>query len=292
MLEDDAYGGQYRPRIVDTCCDLSTGKDRERVNIPYYQIDAFTGAVFAGNPAGVCLLDDWLEDATLQAIAAENNLSETAFLVRGGQGYGLRWFTPKAEVDLCGHATLASAFVVFTRVQPALDVVAFESKSGTLTVSREGDLLAMDFPSREARPCSSVPSELVRGLGAAPDEVLLSVRDCLAVFSDEKAVAALRPEMAELSRLDQMGIIVTAPGSECDFVSRFFAPKVGVPEDPVTGSAHSTLIPYWAGRLGKTRLHARQISERGGELFCEHRGDRVTIAGRAVAYLEGKITLE
>ncbi len=194
-------------------------------------------------------------------------------------------------MDLCGHATLASAFVVFTRLEPSLDVVSFESKSGTLTVEREGDLLVMDFPSRPATLCESVPGELLRGLGAKPDEVLLSVRDCLAVFGDEQAVADLRPDMVELAKLEQMGIIVTAPGSRCDFVSRFFAPKVGVAEDPVTGSAHSTLIPYWAERLGMAKLHALQISERGGELFCEDRGDRVRIAGRAVAYLEGTITL-
>jgi PhzF family phenazine biosynthesis protein len=262
------------------------------MRIPYYQIDAFTGAVFSGNPAGVCLLEEWLDGATLQAIAAENNLSETAFLVRRGVGYDLRWFTPKVEVDLCGHATLASAFVVFTRLEPSLDVISFESKSGTLTVGCEGELLVMDFPARRAEPCPSAPLELTSGLGAMPDEVLLSVRDFLAVFCDEQAVADLRPDMAELAKLDQMGIIVTAPGSASDFVSRFFAPKLGVPEDPVTGSAHSTLIPYWAERLGSSKLHALQMSERGGELFCEDRGDRVRIAGRAVAYLEGTITLE
>jgi len=262
------------------------------MRIPYYQIDAFTSSVFSGNPAGVCLLDHWLDDATLLAIGAENNLSETAFLVRAGDHHQLRWFTPKAEVDLCGHATLASAFVVFTWVDPSRDSVRFESKSGPLTVGRDGDLLVMDFPARKAEPRAAAPQALLTGLGARPEQVLLSVRDCLAVFGDEKAVRDLRPDTAQLAKLDQLGIIVTAPGRECDFVSRFFAPRLGVPEDPVTGSAHSTLIPFWAERLGKSRLHALQVSERGGELFCEDRGDRVHIAGRAAAYLEGTITLE
>jgi PhzF family phenazine biosynthesis protein len=262
------------------------------VRIPYYQIDAFTGHVFSGNPAGVCLLDAWLDDATLLAIAAENNLSETAFLVADKQDYAIRWFTPKAEVDLCGHATLASALVVFTYVDGSRGTVSFASKSGRLTVDREGDLLVLDLPSRRATPCASVSEGVSRGLGARPAEVRVSVRDCLAVFADEAQVRGLRPDMAELAKLEQMGVIVTAPGSRSDFVSRFFAPSVGVPEDPVTGSAHCTLVPYWAERLGKCKLHAVQISERGGELFCEDCGDRVRMGGRAVVYLEGTITLE
>jgi len=267
------------------------------MKLPFYQIDAFTSSVFSGNPAGVCLLDSWLDDSTLLAIAAENNLSETAFLVEGQAGYELRWFTPATEVDLCGHATLATAFVVFTYLDPGNDTVRFETASGLLTVRREGDLLAMDFPSRMAVPCP-VPDELIRGLGIEPREVLLA-RDYLAVYDSEEQIKSLQPDMLELSKLDCLGIIATAPGSECDFVSRFFAPRVGIPEDPVTGSSHCTLIPYWAERTGKSELHARQLSERGGELFCvdlkdrnlddRDLGDRVSIAGRAVTYLEGTI---
>lgn len=263
------------------------------MHIPYYQIDAFTGTVFSGNPAGVCLLEDWPADATMQAVAAENNLSETAFVVPEGQDYGIRWFTPQVEVDLCGHATLASAYVVFSHVDPARDTVTFESKSGPLTVSRDMErrLLVMDFPARRARPCEAVPEALVKGLGATPEQVLLAVRDCLAVYATEAEVRELAPDFAELQKVEQMGIIATAPGKECDFVSRFFAPSAGIPEDPVTGSAHSTLVPYWAERLGKRELHALQVSERGGELFCKNDGDRVLIAGRATQYLEGTITL-
>lgn len=260
------------------------------MKIPYYQVDAFTGSVFSGNPAGVCLLDDWLEDAILQSIAAENNLSETAFLVKAGEAYNLKWFTPEIEVDLCGHATLASAFVVFERVEPSIGRVSFNSKSGLLTVVRADDLLAMDFPARRAEPCQT-PEPLTKALGWRPVETRASVRDCLAVFDTEEQIRELEPDMKELRKLDYMGIIVTAPGGRSDFVSRFFAPSAGVPEDPVTGSAHSTLIPYWSERLKKSVLHAFQVSRRGGELFCEDRGDRVQIAGKAVMYLEGTIVI-
>lgn len=260
------------------------------MKIPYYQIDAFTGSVFSGNPAGVCLLQDWLDDTTMQAIAAENNLSETAFLVRAGERYGLRWFTPKVEVDLCGHATLASAFVVFAYLATTSQEVAFETKSGVLTVGREGDLLSMDFPSKRAER-TSVPEAVAAALGTEPEEVWMAERDQLVVFSDEATVKRLDPDVSLLARLEHPGTIVTAPGTDCDFVSRFFAPGMGVPEDPVTGSAHSTLVPYWADRLAKKQLHARQVSERGGELFCEDRGERVGIAGRAVAYSEGSLVL-
>lgn len=260
------------------------------MRIPYYQIDAFTSSVFSGNPAGVCPLDEWLDDETLQAIAEENNLSETAFLVKNEDGYDLRWFTPKIEVDLCGHATLASAFVVFKYIAASQISVNFESKSGTLIVNKEKDLLLMDFPSRKATPCNR-PEKLVMGLGSEPKEILRSARDYLAIYDTESTVKNLQPNLAEIAKLDCLGIIVSAPGLETDFVSRFFAPRAGVPEDPVTGSAHSTLVPYWAKRLCKNQLHAFQVSKRGGELFCEDRGDRVQIAGKAVAYLEGTITI-
>jgi len=257
--------------------------------IPLYQIDAFTDRLFAGNPAAVCPLPAWLSDEQMQAIGAENNLSETAFFVRRGEVYDLRWFTPAVEVDLCGHATLASAFVIFQYLEPEWSEVRFETRSGPLVVEREGDLLVMDFPAREPARCE-MSAALAEALGAAPLELWES-RDYMALYESEEQVRGLKPNMDALARVGHFAVIVTAPGREADFVSRFFAPAGGIPEDPVTGSAHCTLVPYWAKRLGKTRLHARQVSQRGGELFCEHRGERVRIAGRAVRYLEGAIFL-
>lgn len=257
------------------------------MKIRIFQVDAFTDALFHGNPAAVCPLDNWLEDKVLQAIAAENNLSETAFFVPRGVHYELRWFTPAVEVDLCGHATLASAHVIFEFLHPGTSIARFQTKSGILSVERKGELLVMEFPARPGKACA-VPEELVSGLGARPVEVFLA-RDYLAVYDSQETVAALKPEMERLLTLECLGIIATAPGENCDFVSRFFAPKVGVPEDPVTGSAHSTLIPYWAHKLGKHKLHALQISRRGGELFCEDMGEKVSIGGRAVTYLDGLI---
>ncbi len=260
------------------------------MRIPYYQVNAFTTSVFGGNPAGVCLLDEWLEDRLLLQIAAENDLSETAFLVRGDPNYHLRWFTPRIEMELCGHATLASAFVVFRYVEEEWDRVSFETKSGLLTVERKDDLLMMDFPSWPPTPFA-MTQELADSLGREP-EAVFRVRDYLAVFPSQADVRNLRPDFKKLEELDCLGIIATAPGDEVDFVSRFFAPRAGIPEDPVTGSAHSTLIPYWSKRLSKTTLHAHQLSQRGGELFCEDRGDRVSIGGHAVIYLEGTIHLD
>lgn len=259
------------------------------MTLPYFHVDAFTGHVFSGNPAGVCLLADWLEDERLQAISLENQLSETAFIVPRGDGYLLRWFTPEAEVDLCGHATLAAAHVIYQHLASRADVLRFETLSGELRVCREEDRLVLDFPSRPARPCE-MPEALAMGLGAAPVHVAGS-RDLLSVFETEEEVRSLRPDMQILRELEFFGVIATAPGKDCDFVSRFFAPKMGVPEDPVTGSAHCTLIPYWAGRLGKTKLKAWQISARGGELSCEDRGERVRIGGRAVTYMSGFLHL-
>ena len=261
------------------------------MKLPIYQVDAFTGKVFGGNPAAVCPLDTWLPDATLQGIAAENNLAETAFFVpRNDGGFDLRWFTPTIEMDLCGHATLAAAFVLFTEQNFAGDAIEFYSRSGILRVSRESEILTLDFPSRSPQPCDA-PEALVRGLGAQPADVLKS-RDYFAVFKTAAEVQSLRPNFAALKTLDSLGIIATAPGEDCDFVSRFFAPQAGVDEDPVTGSAHCTLIPYWSQRLGKNKLFARQISQRGGELFCELAGDRVHIGGKAVLYLRGEIVLD
>lgn len=257
------------------------------MGIPYYQVDAFTGDLFAGNPAGVCLLERWLPDHLLQSIAAENNLAETAFVVRRDSRFDLRWFTPTVEMDLCGHATLAPAHVLFNHLGHPGSRVEFETRSGRLTVTQEAGLLTLNFPSRPAVECPA-PDDLLRGLGCRP-LLAAKARDYLALLESEQAVRELRPDMAALARLDAVGIIATAPGEECDFVSRFFAPSAGVPEDPVTGSAHCTLIPFWGRRLGRSRLRARQVSRRGGELFCQDLGERVLIAGRAVTYSSGTL---
>ena len=259
------------------------------MKIRLFQIDAFTDRRFAGNPAAVCPLEEWLDDPVMQAIAAENNLSETAFFVPAGDQFALRWFTPVREIDLCGHATLASAFVVLRYLQPERDVVTFSSQSGPLTVSRDGDRLRMDFPAWEAKECAA-PAALLAGLGQPPAE-LRRTRDYLAIYASEREIRELRPDMQRLITLDA-SVIVTAPGDSVDFVSRFFAPQAGIPEDPVTGSAHCTLVPYWARRLGKAALHARQVSRRGGELFCEDCGERVKIGGQARLYLQGEIQVE
>ena len=256
------------------------------MRLPLYQIDAFASKVFQGNPAAVCPLESWIPEATMQAIAAENNLAETAYFVGANGHYEIRWFTPVQELDLCGHATLASAHVVFETLESARRDVTFESKGGSLRVEREADILALDFPSRPPRPVAA--PGLAEALHLPPREVL-GARDLLAVYETEDEVRSLDPDMAGLSRLDAMGVIATAPGRSSDFVSRFFAPRVGIPEDPATGSSHCTLIPYWAERLGVTKLHAFQLSRRGGEFHCELRGERVRIAGRAVRYLEGTI---
>lgn len=259
------------------------------MEIPVFQVDAFSESVFSGNPAAVCPIDRWLPDQTLQAIAAENNLAETAYFVRSNGGFELRWFTPTCEVDLCGHATLASAFVLFQELNEPGDALRFETKSGALLVRRKGGLLAMDFPSRPPQPVQA-DARLVAAVGGAPLEIL-AARDYLVRYRSEAEVRALSPDMAVLRNVDRFATIATAPGNDCDFVSRFFAPAQGIPEDPVTGSSHCTLTPYWAGQLGKTNLHARQISARGGELFCTLAGDRVEIAGRAVLFLRGQIVI-
>jgi predicted PhzF superfamily epimerase YddE/YHI9 len=261
------------------------------MRLPMYQVDAFTDSLFGGNPAAVCPLEAWLPDATMQAIAAENNLSETAFFVRDGGDYALRWFTPAVEVDLCGHATLAAGHVVFSFLEPRRNSVSFHTlKAGTLAVSRRGDTLVMDFPAWPAAPCQA-PAGLLAALGGTPREVLCA-RDHLVVYDSAAEIAALAPDLAALGNVDCWAAIVTAPGDNgIDFVSRFFAPAQGVPEDPVTGSAHCTLVPYWAKRLGKTDLEARQLSRRGGALRCALSGDRVSIGGKAVVYLEGSISV-
>ncbi len=262
------------------------------MTIPLYQIDAFAEEVFQGNPAAVCPLRDWLTDERMQAIAAENNLSETAFFVPGAEpgDYDLRWFTPAVEVDMCGHATLASAYLILGRLAPDLDAVRFSTLSGTLEVRRDGDRLAMDFPARPPDAYDPPPG-LIAALGAEPEAMVASPRDAMAVYADEARVRGLAPDIRALAAFDRQGVIVTAPGDDCDFVSRYFAPALGVDEDPATGSTHSTLTPYWAERLGKSELHARQVSARGGDFYCRAMGERVRIAGRARLYLEGTIVL-
>lgn len=260
------------------------------MELALYQVDAFTREVFAGNPAAVCPLQEWLPDELMQRIALENNLSETAFFVPEGDGYRIRWFTPAVEVDLCGHATLASAYVVFQFVEPGSTSVCFQSRSGPLGVERneEGELV-LDFPADRPEPAGDdAPPALERGLGLRPDEIRRSRNYWLAVFPSEASVRSLAPDMGPLSGIDP--VIASAPGDAVDFVSRMFAPSKGVPEDPVTGSAHCALTPYWSERLGKTRLSARQVSRRGGELRCELRGDRVLIAGRAALYMKATIS--
>ncbi|MGR3318944.1 MAG: PhzF family phenazine biosynthesis protein [Candidatus Anammoxibacter sp.] len=260
------------------------------MKIPIFQIDAFTNHIFSGNPAAVCPLEYWLTDVQLQSIASENNLSETAFFVNNESCYELRWFTPTTEVDLCGHATLAAAFVILNYLNTFKSVVNFKTKSGTIIVKRNGMCLSMNFPSREPKFCN-VPNGLIKAFGKKPVKVLASSRDYMLIYDSEDDVRSMQPDMTMLQTLDRPGIIITAKGEKSDFVSRFFAPKLGIPEDPVTGSAHCTLVPYWSKRLSKTRLHAVQLSKRKGELFCEYLSDRVIISGQAVKYMEGSIFL-
>lgn len=257
------------------------------MKLPLYQVDAFTSRLFGGNPAAVVILDHWLGDEILQAIAAENNLAETAFVVPRKDTSLLRWFTPTVEVDLCGHATLAAGHVLFARKYPSLKKLTFSTRSGDLTVSREGDRLSLDFPARPGTPIE-VSGSLASALGARPREAYLA-RDILAVFDTEEAIRSLNPNFGLVAELDAFAVIVTAPGNTVDFVSRFFAPRGGIPEDPATGSSHCTLVPYWAARLGRTKLAARQLSARVGELDCELQGDRVIISGKTVEYLRGEI---
>lgn len=257
------------------------------MKIRLYQVDAFADRVFEGNPAAVCPLDAWLDDRMLQAIAEENNLSETAFFVPTERGFQLRWFTPLVEVDLCGHATLAAAYIIFDKLGYPGEEIPFETRSGRLTVSRRGAMLAMDFPACPPARCVPLP-ELLDGIGVRPVEVL-AADDYVVVLDCEETVRDLSPDLTKLRGLDRRGVCVTAPGKTVDFVSRFFAPKVGIPEDPVTGSAHCVLAPYWSARLGKVNLTARQVSKRGGDVYCELRGERVILMGKAVAFLEGEI---
>jgi len=261
------------------------------MKLPVFQVDAFAEELFQGNPAAVVPLTEWLSDETMQAIALENNLSETAFFVPTQAGFEIRWFTPKAEVDLCGHATLATAYVIFNEAAYPRNTISFGSRSGELTVSKKGDLLELNFPVDEIRPIEE-PTSLTQALGKKPSACYMGKTDFLMIYETEKDIEQLKPDFGTLAQTGARGIIATAPGNEVDFVSRFFAPGVGIDEDPVTGSAHTTLMPYWTEKLGKTDLSARQISARGGQLQCSLQGDRVLIAGKAKTYLRGEIFLD
>ncbi|TPE41063.1 PhzF family phenazine biosynthesis protein [Pontibacter mangrovi] len=259
------------------------------MKIQLYQVDAFTDKVFGGNPAAVCLLENWLDNDVLQKIAAENNLAETAFVVPKGEAYEITWFTPTVEVDLCGHATLAAAYVLFTYSGHASELIRFHSRrSGILTVEKNGEALTMDFPADELT-FAETPDALVTALGKAPLEAYKGKTDYLLLYASQAEVEGFQPDIALLNTVPARGVIVSAPGDTVDFVSRFFCPQVGIPEDPVTGSAHTTLTPYWSKRLGKKVLQARQLSKRQGALQCEFLGDRVKITGKAVTYLKGEI---
>jgi PhzF family phenazine biosynthesis protein len=264
------------------------------MHIPLFHVNAFTNRPFSGNPAAVCPLQEWLDDGLLQKVAAENNLSETAFFVPGRDHYDLRWFTPRCEVSLCGHATLASAYVVLSLLERDLDGVRFETRlRGALTVRQDNGIFSMDFPAMFGKPCANPPEALIRGLGSEtlPSSMLEANDTYIAVYETQTAIQDIRPDFATLEQLHLFAVAITAPGEEVDFVSRYFAPSYGIPADPVTGSAHCALTPYWTERLGKTQLYARQVSDRGGELWCEIAGNRVILKGRAVLTLEGTVQI-
>ncbi len=260
------------------------------MKIPYFHIDAFTTEVGHGNPAGVCILDLWIDDKIMQCIATENNLSETAFLVKKGSSYEIRWFTPTSEINLCGHATLASGYVIFNFYKPNTETISFKSHlSGELSVKQRDRLFVLDFPSIPARPCKT-PKSIMNVFGMEPVETL-KADDYLVVYENENQISSINPNFDVLKQLDARGVIVTAKGAKSDFVSRFFCPKYGINEDPVTGSSHCTLIPYWTEKLKKNKLLGLQLSQRGGELFCENLKNRVSIGGNAVCYMQGEISI-
>lgn len=259
--------------------------------IALYQIDSFSNEIFKGNPAAVCVLNEWLEEITLQQIARENNLSETAFIVPEGDGWAIRWFTPNLEVPLCGHATLAAAYVIFNELKFEGGAIHFQSKSGELIVSRSAQLLTLDFPAMDYVHCSELPESLRLGLGEVPNEVFRVDADpnYYVIYESEQQVSTLQPDLAELAKLHPYGVVISAAARQYDCVSRYFLPSYDIPEDPVTGSIHCALVPYWSKKLNKQQINAAQLSARGGELFCENRGDRILISGYAAKYLEGKI---
>ena len=259
------------------------------MKIPFFQVDAFSSKAFGGNPAAICILNSWLDNNVLQKIAAENNLSETAFLVPASPGiYELKWFTPTVEIDLCGHATLASAFVLFKYYDQDKALIKFQTASGELSVKKSDNLLSMNFPARP--PIENIPPEILNEALGVKASYVLESRDLLAVFEEESTIQKMKPDFDKIKEIkSHFAVIVSAPGENSDFVSRFFAPNAGVNEDPVTGSAHCTLIPYWANRLNKNKLHAYQLSSRKGELFCEYSGDRVSISGHSTLFAKGVI---
>jgi PhzF family phenazine biosynthesis protein len=261
------------------------------MKIKIYQADAFTEKLFGGNPAAVCVLEKWLDDSLMQNIALENNLSETAFLVKDDDVYKIRWFTPNTEVDLCGHATLASSHILFTHYENDLNELVFHSdRSGTLKTRKNNDKLTLDFPVDKYHKVEP-QIKLFESIGIDANECYLGKTDYMLVYNSEEEIKNMKPDFGKMAKLDARGVIVTAKGNEVDFVSRFFGPKVGINEDPVTGSAHTTLTPYWAKKLGKNKLTAIQLSDRKGYLECELKGDRVEISGCAVTYLTGEITV-
>lgn len=261
------------------------------MNIPIYQIDAFANQPFTGNPAAVCLLEEWLDDGLLQQIAAENNVAETAFIIQNEEGYHIRWFTPTVEVDLCGHATLAAAFVLFNYLDISSQLVSFHSRSGVLKVEKKNDVLFLDFPADQLHEAEA-PSTLLAAFNFPPQKVMKGKTDYLLIYPKEEDIRMLKPNLERIAETDCRGVIVSARGEHSDFVSRFFAPQTGIDEDPVTGSAHTTLAPYWSGELQQNRLVARQLSPRGGELSCEYLGDRVKIGGKACFFMKGSIYIE
>jgi PhzF family phenazine biosynthesis protein len=258
--------------------------------IQLYQVDAFTDQLFKGNPAGVCPLEKWLSNETMQNIAMENNLSETAFFVKRNEEYEIRWFTPQIEVNLCGHATLGSAHVIFNNLNFQGKEIRFHSKSGILKVTKHDETLLLDFPAERASKVDEIPDKLIQSLGKTPIELYKNEK-YMAVFQDEYTIKNFDPDYALMKEIEIFGVIVTAPGDNCDFVSRFFAPRIGINEDPVTGSAHTYLIPYWSDRLGKQDMDAQQLSQRGGTLICKDMGERVLIGGKAVIFMAGEISI-
>jgi PhzF family phenazine biosynthesis protein len=260
------------------------------MKISFYQVDTFTNELFKGNPAAICVLEHWLGEKVLQNIAAENNLSETAFLVQKNQTYDIRWFTPTVEVDLCGHATLGSAFVIFNYLDKSSNKISFNSKSGELIALREKDFITLDFPTILGQPCNAM-ERIASALDLQPLEVFKGSMDYMAVLESEEGVRQCRPNLNLIKDLDARGLVVTARGEKADFVSRWFGPQVGVKEDPVTGSAHCMLAPYWAKKLNKTKLQAEQLSLRAGKIHCQVNGEHVLLSGEAVLYLQGLITI-
>ena len=281
--------GKWSEILRLRCTSLRMTVWLEAMTIRFYEVHAFTERLFAGNPAGVCLLDEPLPEELMQKIARENNVPATAFLLDRGTSFDLRWFSPTLELEVCGHATLASGHVLFRHLGRREQTLTFQTRAGELKIARTDGPLVLDFPIRPVASCEA-PASLIDSLGAQPREVLKGA-DYLAAFDRAEQIIALRPNLDAIAQLRVRGVIVTAPGDDCDFVSRFFAPQRGIPEDSVTGSAHCTLVPYWAARLGRKQLHARQVSQRGGELFCEDRGDRVFIGGMAVTFLEGTLNV-